>query len=102
MVAAFPAARWRGESVAADDLHHGDLAMTFDGHLGLQPEGAHAGGRRRRDRHSRTAGLWDHSPLNDLRADPVAHACAIAGRGLTAEEWARYIPELPYRRSCRG
>jgi hypothetical protein len=29
------------------------------------------------------------------------HACALSGRGLTADEWNRYIPELPYRATCR-
>jgi WD40 repeat protein len=44
--------------------------------------------------------LWDYSELNAVRTDPAAFACAITGRGLTAKEWARYVPELPYRRSC--
>jgi WD40 repeat protein len=44
--------------------------------------------------------LWDYSELNAVRTDPAAFACAIAGRGLTAAEWRRYVPELPYRRSC--
>jgi WD40 repeat protein len=44
--------------------------------------------------------LWDYSELNAVRADPVAFACAVTGRGLNADEWARYVPELPYRRSC--
>jgi WD40 repeat protein len=49
---------------------------------------------------SATVTLWDYRKLNKLRADPARHACAISGRGLTAAEWARLIPELPYRRSC--
>jgi hypothetical protein len=44
--------------------------------------------------------LYDYDKLNDLQADPVKDACAAVGRGLTAEEWAHYIPEFPYRRSC--
>jgi hypothetical protein len=44
---------------------------------------------------------WDLIPLNQLRADPSRTACAIAGRGLSKDEWARYIPELPYRRTCQ-
>jgi WD40 repeat protein len=44
--------------------------------------------------------LWDYSELNGVRADPVRHACAIADRGLTAEEWALFVPERQYRRSC--
>ncbi|GIF39597.1 TIR domain-containing protein [Actinoplanes xinjiangensis] len=49
-----------------------------------------------------TVTLWDYAKLNKLRADPAAYACAITGRGLRADEWARYIPEVPYRRTCTG
>ncbi|MET3425148.1 WD40 repeat protein [Actinoplanes tereljensis] len=44
--------------------------------------------------------LWSYSQLNSLRNDPAKYACAITGRGLDAEEWARFIPELKYRRTC--
>jgi WD40 repeat protein len=44
--------------------------------------------------------LWSYDNLNSLRADPARYACAVTGRGLTADEWARYIPEIPYRRTC--
>jgi WD40 repeat protein/DNA-binding SARP family transcriptional activator len=27
-------------------------------------------------------------------------ACAVAGRNLTAKEWSRFVPELPYARVC--
>jgi WD40 repeat protein len=47
-----------------------------------------------------TVTLWNYKKLEKLRADPAKLACAIVGRGLTAGEWARLIPELPYRRSC--
>jgi WD40 repeat protein len=30
----------------------------------------------------------------------LAEACAIAGRDLTREEWDRYLPDRPYRRTC--
>ncbi len=49
---------------------------------------------------SRSVTVWDYTVPKNLRADPVGHACAITGRGLTADEWSRYIPELPYRRTC--
>jgi WD40 repeat protein len=48
-----------------------------------------------------TVSLWSYPKLNSLRADPAKYACATTGRGLTAAEWARFIPEFPYRRSCR-
>jgi WD40 repeat protein len=44
--------------------------------------------------------LWDYRKLNSLRADPARTACTLTGRGLTAAEWARYIPEIKYRHSC--
>jgi WD40 repeat protein len=30
------------------------------------------------------------------------HACLVAGRDLTAREWADALPDRPYRRICRG
>ena len=47
-----------------------------------------------------TVTLWNYGELNSLRADPARYACGITGRGLTAGEWARYVPEFPYRRTC--
>jgi WD40 repeat protein len=44
--------------------------------------------------------LWDLTELDNLRAEPAKYACTVAGRGLDAAEWARYIPEIPYRRTC--
>ncbi len=49
---------------------------------------------------SRSVTLWDYTVPENLSADPDGHACAITGRGLTAEEWARYIPELPHQPTC--
>jgi hypothetical protein len=28
------------------------------------------------------------------------HACQVAGRDLTRDEWSSYVPERPYRRTC--
>ncbi|MEU7908577.1 TIR domain-containing protein [Actinoplanes sp. NPDC049118] len=44
--------------------------------------------------------LQSYTKLNSIRADPAESACATTGRGLNAGEWARYIPEIPYRRTC--
>jgi WD40 repeat protein len=44
--------------------------------------------------------LWDLSELNDVRNRPVESACAVTGRGLSREEWAGYVPGLPYRETC--
>ncbi|GIE32980.1 hypothetical protein Ait01nite_060250 [Actinoplanes italicus] len=43
---------------------------------------------------------WDVTVPKDLAADPVRNACTVSGRGLDADEWARYIPELPHRATC--
>ncbi len=51
---------------------------------------------------SATVTLWSYTKLNKLRADPAGFACTITGRGFTAGEWARHIPEFPHRRTCTG
>jgi hypothetical protein len=30
----------------------------------------------------------------------AARACALAGRALTRDEWARYLPDRPYEPAC--
>jgi WD40 repeat protein len=47
-----------------------------------------------------TATLWDLTKLGELRTDPSVEACAMVGRGLTEDEWDRYIPELPHQPTC--
>ena len=42
-----------------------------------------------------TVHLWDTSP-----AAAKADVCADAGQGLTRQEWASYIPGVPYRTPC--
>ena len=44
--------------------------------------------------------LWDLATLNHLRSHPLQHACTLAGRGLNRNEWARYVPGLPYQNTC--
>ncbi|MEU4242447.1 TIR domain-containing protein [Actinoplanes sp. NPDC026619] len=44
--------------------------------------------------------LWSYGKLMSLHADPAKYACGVAGRGLNAEEWARFIPEIKYRNTC--
>jgi hypothetical protein len=43
---------------------------------------------------------WDLDPPNDLRGHLIERACAIAGRGLTSEEWAIYLPGERWRDTC--
>ncbi len=41
------------------------------------------------------------SLLWDINADNLlAHACAIAGRNLTQDEWSQILPNRPYQRTC--
>jgi WD40 repeat protein len=42
-----------------------------------------------------TVTLWGLARLASLRADPARYACDI-----TAGEWARFVPEIRYRRTC--
>jgi WD40 repeat protein len=46
--------------------------------------------------------LWDLSDLDDLRRHAAEQACSLARRGLDRNEWARYVPDLPYQRTCPG
>jgi hypothetical protein len=48
---------------------------------------------------------WGSVPKDGARysldpADWLAHVCAIVGRDLTTDEWNRYLPERPHRRTC--
>jgi hypothetical protein len=45
----------------------------------------------------------DHSGLQLWRVAPgalLAHACRVAGRDLTEDEWAAALPERPHERTC--
>jgi hypothetical protein len=46
--------------------------------------------------------LWKVPTPTAAEADPVREACRIAGGGLTVEQWASYVPGLPYRQTCPG
>jgi WD40 repeat protein len=48
-----------------------------------------------------TIRLWDIAPLlADVPDDVVEHACARADGGLSKDDWAEYIPDLPYQKTC--
>jgi WD40 repeat protein len=40
--------------------------------------------------------VWDLHPENWIQT-----GCRTANRNLTETEWARYLPDVPYRPSCR-
>jgi WD40 repeat protein len=48
----------------------------------------------------RTVILWDLIRIEDLRTRVRERACAITGGGLSIDQWARYIPDLPYQPAC--
>jgi WD40 repeat protein len=47
-----------------------------------------------------TVRLWDLTCLNDLFNHAVESACFFTHGGLDPDEWARYIPGLPYQNTC--
>jgi len=47
-----------------------------------------------------TAILWDASVVDNLARHDVALACAIAGPALSPSDWSRYVPGMPYERTC--
>ncbi|MEU4690087.1 TIR domain-containing protein [Actinoplanes sp. NPDC023714] len=77
----------RFATLAHAQLRTADLAFSPDGRT------LAAGG-------TRSVTLWDYTVPRELLSEPDAYACAMTGRGLTAEEWSQYIPELAYRRTC--
>ena len=44
--------------------------------------------------------MWDLDGLAAVRADPLGRACAITGKSLDIDEWAKFVPNLPYVDSC--
>jgi WD40 repeat protein len=51
------------------------------------------------------AALSGAQPGRRYSLDPerwLDYACLVAGRDLTKDEWASYLEELPYRRTCTG
>ncbi|MDQ3763434.1 MAG: hypothetical protein M3460_17940 [Actinomycetota bacterium] len=44
--------------------------------------------------------LWSLTGLKYLREHAVERACSIVGHGLSPDDWARYIPGLPYQDTC--
>lgn len=65
-------------------------ATAYGVGLILTPDGKHL-----ISGHSDRVIVWDLDP-----AAWSATACQIAGRNLSAEEWAKYFPNQPYRRTC--
>lgn len=63
-----------------------------------------AGGGSVFDTSGKTVGTWTHLGGSLLSVDPAVwrrEACALAGRNLTADEWAKYLPgQGPRQRTC--
>jgi hypothetical protein len=69
-----------------------DGTILAAGTAQLLPDGSYAG----------SVVLWNLAELSALRANLSTHACNRAGRGFTPQEWALYIPDLPFRDTCAG
>jgi WD40 repeat protein len=84
------------------------LLTTLDGKgsrtraVAFHPDGHTLAADRDHGRDRIGLALWDYTELTDIRTNPAKHACAISGRGLTADEWIRYIPELAPQDTCAG
>ncbi|MEU4557154.1 TIR domain-containing protein [Actinoplanes sp. NPDC023936] len=76
----------------------GPDTQTF--HTALSPDGRTVAAGGHYGLPTKNVTLWDVTVPPELAADPAGGACALSGRGLNAGEWARYIPELPYRATC--
>ena len=50
--------------------------------------------------HDKTVILWNITGMTELRDHLLERACLITGQGLTPDEWARYVPDLPYQDAC--
>ncbi|MDI6103062.1 TIR domain-containing protein [Actinoplanes sp. NEAU-A12] len=72
--------------------------QTF--HMAFSPDGRTLAAGGVLSAATRNITLWDATVPPDLAADPVRRACAVTGRGLSADEWARYVPELPHQPTC--
>ncbi|WP_317787096.1 TIR domain-containing protein [Actinoplanes sichuanensis] len=75
------------------DQYHSPVDMRFSGDGNTLAVGTDYGWDGRLT-------LWDLGDLHSLRTDPAAFGCTITSRGLTPQEWAREIPELPYQLTC--
>ncbi|MFI6599492.1 hypothetical protein ACIBHX_24835 [Nonomuraea sp. NPDC050536] len=48
----------------------------------------------------RQATLWDLSGIIGLQRNAAQRACVVVGQGLDEAAWARYVPALPYQKTC--
>jgi WD40 repeat protein len=48
----------------------------------------------------RSVTMWDVSGIKTLQDNAVQRACLITGRGFNQTEWKRYVPGLPYQKTC--
>jgi WD40 repeat protein len=44
--------------------------------------------------------MWDVSGIKTLQHNALQRACLITGRGFNQTEWKRYVPGLPYQKTC--
>jgi len=84
-----PASPYRNSMLRSADVAYG-MGFTEDGRT-LVTTSPHV---------DDLATLWDLSALWELRRAPAKVACGITDGGFNTADWARYIPDVPYRRTC--
>jgi WD40 repeat protein len=48
----------------------------------------------------KTARLWTTAGLDQIRQDPIGHACMRTSTGFDPDEWKSQVPGLPYQKTC--
>ena len=46
--------------------------------------------------------IWDRQLFSTNLESWRSRLCRLAGRNLTTEEWAQFLPGEPYRKTCPG
>ena len=47
-----------------------------------------------------TVDLWDIGAIDSDRGMLIQTACAVSAGGLTPDQWAIRVPDLPYQHTC--
>jgi WD40 repeat protein len=76
-----------GEPLAGDEVGAAALVFSADGNILITGV-------------DRAVSTWDLTELNALRDNARRIACERTGRGLTPDEWARYVTAPEYEDTC--
>jgi WD40 repeat protein len=50
--------------------------------------------------YDRSVWVWSVGAVTERTRDSAALACAVAGPALSQQDWDRYVPGIPYHRTC--